>query len=152
MTNESYDMQLSALRQEIEDNDGQPAIVDKAVAVILESGRESAVSDFLSLLSDDVKYDEGMFSVIHAAESFEDSTYVKSLLFSFSRLSSKSPRWASIVLMRALNSASTQREIVSQLREAAPEIKNSLREMCKLINEVSPQFLSKTTPVLIAAH
>jgi hypothetical protein len=148
---ETYDMTLEALRKEIETDGARPIEIDKMVSLLLANGNENIAADLLASLSDNAAYDEGMFTLIHAAESLDDDKYVHSLLSVFSRLAETAPRWASIVLMRVLNSESTRREIVAQLREAAVPIKQAVRVMCERINAVSPQFLSKTTPVLIAA-
>lgn len=106
------------------------------------------------MLSDKAEYDEGMFSIIHAVESLDETpygSYVSALLSVFPTLSAASPRWASIVLMRVMNSDASRHELVRQLRDAAAPIKESVRSMCERINEVSPEFLSKTIPVTLAA-
>jgi hypothetical protein len=92
-----------------------------------------------------------MFTLIHAAESSDDSTYVHALLSVFCDLVESAPRWASIVVMRVLNNDSARHEMVSQLRGASTETKEAFRLMCERINSVSPQFLSKTTSVSLAA-
>jgi hypothetical protein len=148
---EAYENTLGALRREIETGGARPAVIDEAVSKLLASGDGRTPAVLLSLLSDRAKHDEGMFSLIHAAESVDDKTYVQALLSVFPKLLSSSPRWASIVLMRVLNSSTAQLEMVRQLRNAPTPIKESVREMCGRINEVSPQFLSKTTPVSVAA-
>jgi hypothetical protein len=149
--NERYEMLLAALRQEIKMDGARPAKIDAAATAMLATGDARIASDLLSLLSDQAAYDEGMFTLIHTAESFDDTTYVRSLLSVFPELVNSSPRWASIVLMRVLNSDATRREAVDQLRKASEPIKQSVKIMCERINEVRPQFLSKTAPVLIAA-
>jgi hypothetical protein len=107
--------------------------------------------NLLALLSDNAEHDEGMFSLIHAAESYDDGVYVHALLSVFPRLASAAPRWASIVLMRVLNNSTAQLEMVRQLRDAPTLIKESVREMCGRVNEVSPQFLSKTIAVTLVS-
>lgn len=148
---EAYERRLMELRREIEMGGARPAIIDTAVNDLLADGDEQLPSHLLSLLSDDAEYDEGMFSLIHAAETYDDSVYVRALLCVFPGLASAAPRWASIVLMRVLNDSSAQLEMVRQLRDAPTLIKDSVREMCGRVNEVSPQFLSKTIPVTLAS-
>jgi hypothetical protein len=148
---EAYEHSLADLRREIETGGARPAVIDTAVNELLANSNERLPSDLLSLLSDRAKYDEGMFSLVHAAESYDDSAYVHALLSVFPHLVSSAPRWASIVLMRVLNSESARSEIVRQLRDAPMSIKEAVRDMCGRINEVSPQFLSKTIPVTLAA-
>jgi hypothetical protein len=146
-----YDSELQALRREIEIGGTRPSVIDGHVDAVLTEGGETLAADLLTSLSDKAEYDEGMFSLIHAAESIDDTRYVSALLSVFPTLSASSPRWASIVLMRVLNSSQAQRELVRQLRDAPAPIKELLRSMCERINEVSPEFLSKTVPVTLAA-
>lgn len=147
----TYDIEIGALRKEIESGGAKPSAIDDAVSSLLAFNDDRMPHDFLSLLSDTAEYDEGMFSLIHAAESVDNRTYVKALLSAFATLAKSSPRWASIVLMRALNNDMTRHELVGQLRTASPTIKDPIRKICLQINQVSPQFLGKTAPVLIAA-
>lgn len=146
-----YDIELQALRREIETGGARPSVIDDHVDALLTEGRDTLAEDLLASLSDEAEYDEGMFSIIHAAESVDDTLYVSALLAAFPALSASSPRWASIVLMRVLNSNQAQHELVRQLRDASAPIKESVRVMCERINEVSPNFLSKTLPVTLAA-
>lgn len=148
---ETYEHCLADLRREIEAGGARPAVIDIAVNELVTEGDERLPSDLLSLLSDNAEYDEGMFSLIHAAEACDDSAYVRALLSVFPDLVRSSPRWASIVLMRVLNGPSAQAEMVRQLRTAPASAKEAVRMMCDRINSVSPQFLSKTVPVTVAA-
>jgi hypothetical protein len=148
---EAYDSTLERLRTEIDAGGARPSVIDEAVSTLFANGNRSTAADLLSLLSDNAEYDEGMFSLIHAAESFDKSTYVQALLSVFPRLVMSSPRWASIVLIRVLNNSQAQLKLVRQLRNAPLPVKESVRDMCERINGVSPQFLSKTTPVSLAA-
>lgn len=91
-----------------------------------------------------------MFSIIHAAESTNDSAYVQAMLLAFPELVRSAPRWASIVFMRVLNNSSSQLELVRQLRVSSVSVKELVHDMCRRINDVSPQFLTKTTPVALA--
>jgi hypothetical protein len=146
-----YDSELQALRREIDTGGARPAVIDAHVDALLTEGGDTLVEDLLSSLSDEAEYDEGMFTLVHAAESIADTPYVSALLMVFPTLLAASPRWASIVLMRVMNSDASRRELVRQLRDASAPIKESVREMCERINGVSPEFLSKTIPVTLAA-
>jgi len=147
----AYEHSLANLRFEIERGGARPNVVDTAVNELLMNGNERLPGDLLSLLSDSAEYDEAMFSIVHAAESVDDATYVSALLSVFPQILSSAPRWASIVLMRVLNSGSAQTEMVRQLRDAPDIIKDSVREMCDRINKVDPKFVSKTIPVTLAS-
>lgn len=149
--NEAYKNNLADLRHEIETGGARPSVIDERVDALLSNGSATLTEDLLASLSDKAEYDEGMFSIIHAAESIADAPYVSALLSIFPTLSVSSPRWASIVLMRVMNSDPTRHELVRQLRGASLPIKESVRSMCERINGVSPEFLSKTVPVTLAA-
>lgn len=149
-----YDNELQALRCEIETGGARPSVIDDRVDALLTEGGAALAEDLLALLSDKAEYDEGMFSIIHAVESLDETpygSYVSALLSVFPTLSASSPRWASIVLMRVMNSDASRHELVRQLRCAPAPTKESVRIMCERINEVSPEFLSRTVPVTIAA-
>ena len=148
-----YDSELQALRREIEMGGARASIIDEHVDALLTEGGNNLAADLLSTLSDQAEYDEGMFSLIHAAESLDATpyaSYVSALLSVFPILFASSPRWASIVLMRVMNSDATRHELVRQLRDAPTSIKEPVRVMCGRINEVSPEFLSKTVSVTLA--
>lgn len=147
----TYEKCLADLRCEIEIGSAYPVVIDVAVNEIVMEDDERLPSDLLSFLSDNAQYDEVMFSLIHAAEACDDSTYVRALLSVFPNLMASSPRWASIVIMRVLNGSSAPAEMVRQLRTAPASVKEAVRDMCERINSVSPQFLSKTAPVTVAA-
>ena len=149
-----YDSELQALRCEIETEGARPSVIDSHVDALLTEGGENLAEDLLALLSDKAEYDEGMFSIIHAVESLDEApfaSYVSAILSVFPTLSASSPRWASIILMRVMNSDASRHELVRQLRDARAPIKESVRSMCDQINEVSPEFLSKTVPVTLAS-
>tara|TARA_R110000868_G_scaffold125948_1_gene332363 strand:+ start:114 stop:578 length:465 start_codon:yes stop_codon:yes gene_type:complete len=149
-----YNNELQALRREIETGGARPSVIDDRVDALLTEGGATLAEDLLALLSDKAEYDEGMFSIIHTVESRDEipyRSYVSALLSVFPTLSASSPRWASIVLMRVMNSDASRHELVRQLRNAPAPTKESVRIMCERINEVSPEFLSKTVPVTIAA-
>lgn len=110
---------------------------------------QNIILDLLLLLSDAAEHDEGMFSIIHAAD---DEEYIRALLAAFVDMMRSAPQWTFIVLMRALNSRSTQLELVKQLRGAPLKTKQSVDEMCEWINEISLEFLSTTVPVTLAAR
>jgi predicted transcriptional regulator len=105
----------------------------------------------IALFRDNAQYDELMFSIIHGLEVFDDQTYVREILRGAASLCSKSPRWASILFMRMLNSEPTRLELVRQLRDAQPEVKSVIKSLMEKINDRSVQFLPKTAVVLAAA-
>lgn len=148
----NYQEALESLQQEIQQGGARPAIVDAAIVELSENPGEHLTKDLLLQLSDHAEHDESMFSIIHAAEASNDEDYVRALLEVFADIYRSSPRWTSIVLMRVLNSRSTQLEMVRQLRNASASTKGAVKEMCQRISDVSPEFLSKTVPLVLAAE
>jgi hypothetical protein len=110
-----------------------------------------SIMPMLGLFRDDALYEEVMFSIIHCVEMFDDSTYVKHIIQGAQNLCEKSPRWASILFMRILNSEPTRLELVKQLRSATIEAKAAIKDLVEKMNARSVQFLPKTTAVIIAA-
>lgn len=151
---EAYDGELQALRGEIDAGGARPSVIDRRIDALLSEGGDSLAVDLLASLSDMAEHDEGMFSIIHAVESLDETPYrlyVRALLAAFLTLMSRAPRWASIILMRVMNTDASRYELVRQLREAPAPTKEAVRVMCERINAVSPEFLSKTVPVTLAA-
>lgn len=127
-------------------------VIDKALAQVMAHRDKACILPLLYLLDDSTQQDEGMFSIIHAVESFDDKTYVKELLVALPKLRLSSPKWASILLMRGLNNENIKKIIVQELERADREIKDSAAWLCEKINERNPKFLQKTMPVLLAAR
>ena len=149
-----YDRELHALRREIQLEGARPTIIDRYVQALLTCGGDNLAADLLTALSDEAAYDEGMFSLIHAAESLDGApfgSYVFALLSIFPALMASSPRWASIVLMRVMNDDSSRHELVRQIRAAPAPTREAVRVMCDRINAVSPEFLRRTVPVTLAS-
>lgn len=153
MMSDLYYLQLEELRREIKMKGARPSLIDNHIEALLAEGGDELMADLLLVLSDDSEYHEGMFSLVHAAESLDVPPfvhYVRTLLSIFPMLLASAPRWTSIVLMRVMNSDATRHELIRQLRDTPKSVKSAVREMCDQINEASPEFLSKTTSVLIA--
>jgi len=133
---------------------GATAVTDleMAIADVLAFHDPSCIVPLLMALNDRAEFDEGMFSLIHAAESFDDDVYIQEFLRSAAELQPNSPRWASIVLMRILNNQNTRDILVRQLRAADIETKLAIAWLCEKINEQSASFLSKTLPVILATR
>ena len=138
------------LRQAI--SSGDVRAVDDAVANIISLGNVGALGILLSALDDNAEYDEGMFSIIHASESFPDPYYIKGFLDYLPTLVNTSPKWASILLMRILNDEKSRRNLVREMASCQIEEKAAVEWLCNQINKRDVRFLSKTTPVLVSAR
>lgn len=144
--------QIERLR-EIETNrdDSYVERFESVLATIADLNDPESIVALAEFFDDDAEFDELMFSIIHTIEVHDDETYVRELLKAAPRLCSRSPRWASIVFMRVLNSDATRKELVLQLRNSPAATKEALRNLMEKINERGVEFMAKTTPVIIAA-
>lgn len=132
---------------------GEAAVktLDSAITDVLAFRDPACISPMLLALNDEAEFDEGMFSLIHAAESFDDEIYVRVFLRAIPNLQATSPRWASIILMRVLNNQATRDILTRMVRQESTEVKVAIRWLCEKINEKNPTFLTKTLPIFLAA-
>jgi len=128
--------EVNRLLDELEQSAGQPGIV----------------AGLYRLLDDSFLFDGPLFRFVHVAERANTPTYVAELLNVAPTLILSAPKWASIILMRVLNHQPTRDELVRQLTKAAPHQKASMRRLMDAINAESPDFLARTTPVIVAAE
>jgi len=153
MNSESLDSALLALQAIVQNESGLSVQeLDAALARVAAFGSPRTAAPLLKLLDDQAQQDERMFSLIHAAEAFDDDAYVPELLTVLPSLRERSPKWASIVLLRALNNEHTRVALVHAVRNAASPIREAVQWLCERINERGAQFLSKTLPVLLAVR
>ncbi|WP_090313469.1 Imm30 family immunity protein [Duganella sp. CF517] len=124
--------------------------IDISLKSIAEERDPVSVAFLLLSLEDDFQFDEGMFSVIHTAETFDDREYVAGFLNAIPHMLTTAPKWASIVLTRILNSEETKRELIRALVKSNASIKKSVEDLCNRINDQGTDFLSKTVAVLVA--
>lgn len=135
-------------------NEGESIEIKKFEMILNEIANlrsPQAVIPLMRLFRDDAQYDELMFSIIHCIEALDDKNYVNQVLLGVPEILRKSPRWASIIFMRIINSEPTRLELIRQVRDCNSDIKNSVRILMEKINARSLQFLPKTTSIIIAA-
>jgi hypothetical protein len=102
------------------------------------------------MLNDETE-DDAMWSLVHAIERFDDATYVRQFLAALSGIVVGSSRWASILMMRLLNSDTSRAELIRQIRKAPVETRKAAAFICEGINSRDIRFMAKTTGVLVAA-
>lgn len=141
---------LNTLRQVIEKGGGTLAI-DAALAPVAAAVDPRTITPLLMMLreTDD---DYGMWSIVHAAEQFDHSTYISGFLAALPDMASASPYWASITTMRVLNSDEARAELVRQLKRSPVAAKDAARRVCEQINERDLAFMAKTAAVLAATR
>ena len=126
--------------------------LDRAVAELASRPTPAYIVPLLLLLDDEAAHDEAMFSLIHAAEAFDDGDYVPELLEALPTLRGKAPKWASIVLTRTLNSPPTRESLVRAVRGASQESKEAILWLCQRIDERSSSFRGRTAALAMAAQ
>ena len=131
-------------------NEGYVERFERALASIAELRDPECIVLLAGFLNDESDFDELMFSIIHTIEMHEDVIYCQELLKAAPTLCVHSPRWASILFMRILNSDPTCAELLRQVKNAPMSTKNAVRILMEQINQRSEEFVAKTSPVIIA--
>jgi hypothetical protein len=120
---------LRRLEQLVREMGGSAPAIDAAIGPVLAANDASVIGPLLLLLRDDADED-GMWSILHAAESFDDEPYVRDVLRVLPLLNETSGRWSEIVIIRILNSEPTRAHLIRQLGLAPEETKGTLRSVC----------------------
>lgn len=81
-----------------------------------------------------------MWSLLHAAESFDDEPYVRDALRVLPLLNESSKRWSEILIMRIINSETAQAQLVREVRIAADERRAAVRSVCGRIHGNNPRL------------
>lgn len=140
---------IATLRQiQLEQSGDFVARFESVLADVASMNDRACIGLLCALLDDEAEFDELMFSIIHTIESFEDAVYALEIVKAAPRLCDRSPRWASIVFMRILNSPTTTTTLIDALRNGTAEQCESVGVLMRKINNVSEAFIDKTQPVL----
>ena len=124
---------------------------EQVLEQIMSLGNADSILPLLEFLDDDSSFDELMFSIVHSIEVFNDKVYIAKILKGVSDLYERSPRWASIIFMRILNSENSRLELILQIRNYDQATKMTIRHLMEKINSRGMQFVAKTAPVIKAA-
>ena len=124
--------------------------IDAALEPVASACDPRTIAPLLLMLNDETE-DESLWSLVHAAEQFEDAIYISHFLSAFSGVVVASTRWASIIMMRILNSDTSRAELIRQVRVAPTDTQKSTAFICGAINERDARFSEKTAGVLIAS-
>lgn len=106
------------------------------------------IGQVLPLFDDDAEYDEMMFSIIHIIERFDDATYVKEIVDHLGSFFDQSPRWAVIVLMRILNSASTKDAFADYITSLPADKRQTVRKAVEAVRRKNIKFESSCNSLL----
>lgn len=133
------------------DNFGDVEAVDTALAEVKAFNDPSVIRPLIWLIEDSAQYDEAIFSIIHSIESFDDDVYISEVLKELPYLVHKSPKYASILFKRILNSDRARENLTEKLYSTSSEIKSAVLYIIEIINKESSTFLEKTVGVMVAA-
>ncbi len=138
---------VNALKKEMSEREIRKA--EMILYEICDQNNSQSIKLLIKLLDDDFEFDEFMFSIIHCIEKFEIHAYVHNLLKTIPESIYRSPRWASILHMRILNSPHALLAYIKEIKEnATRDQKKSIEHLLDSINKVDPEFLAKTVPLL----
>lgn len=120
---------------------------EQILADILKLNDPNCIPELIKFLDDETDFDEVMFSIIHTIEFFEDESYVSGVIKSLPDFFIKSPRWASIIHMRILNSQSTLDAFTKEIRTATKSKREAVEKLLEKINLKSERFIDKTSAI-----
>jgi len=121
--------ELSNLRRVIADG-GTALEIDDTLLPLLTHSDPCIISPILTLLNKSGDQD-GMWSILHTAESFEGSPYITGMLTALPLLSRIYPWWAQTLVIRVLNSEKYTSELSAQLRDAPALTKEVAAAICE---------------------
>lgn len=125
---------------------------ERILSEIFSLKEPNTISQALLLLDDRCVFDELMFSVIHGIEEFDDDIYVHHILEGFAILYARDPKWASVIVMRILNSENCRRELTRQVQSFDTNTKAIVKTVLERIADRRSEFLAKASEVLSAAR
>lgn len=125
--------------------------IDAALRPIAAARDPRSIAPLLLMLND-AHDDDGMWSILHAAEDFADADYVPALLAASPGLVAASPQWASIILIRVLNADATRTELVRRLAAAPPDQRDAVAGWCDTLRRTDARFAAASGAVRRAAQ
>ena len=123
--------------------------IDDALLPLLAHSDPRIIEPILLLLNESSDQD-GMWSIVHSAESFSCPDYIKSFLSAVPELKQTCFWWTEILLIRILNSEECRADLIEQLRNAPAATKDCVSAICEKIRE-DERFYDKTASVLAVA-
>ena len=145
---------LDKLIEELKDimsqtnEDGFVTKFENKLEEIYSTDNPAMISKLLDVMDDKFEFDELMFSIIHTIESFDDFTYIQELFISMPDFVLKSPRWASIIVMRIINSSQTLKVFLDSLEILSPKKKEVLKLLLNSMAKRGSEIEKKVNPIL----
>lgn len=153
MTAHRLEQVINGLSKEIQINHfNNVENIDTKLAEIMAFNDYSVIRPLARLLEDNAEYDEAIFSIIHCIESFEDNIYLNEIINELPYLVDKSPNWATVLLIRIINSNTARECLTKKVFLTTPAIKSSILFLLKRINEEVPTLSEKIIPLMRIAN
>ncbi|HEV8239890.1 MAG TPA: Imm30 family immunity protein [Thermoanaerobaculia bacterium] len=121
---------------------------EDVLARIAAEADPDSIESLLAFFEEKPLYDEPMFSIVHTIEAFDDNTYVDRMVVGMPSLSARSPRWASILQMRIMNSEPTYAAYLGRLANATPEECSAAARVASAVAAKQPRFGSRVQMLL----
>jgi Immunity protein 30 len=137
---------INKLHYIIQEND-DIVDIDDFENILVEIGATNApdyISQSLLLFDDNYQYHELMFSIIHFIEHANNVLYCEQVLATIPAFIQKAPDWASIVIMRILNSEEVCQVFIALCIHSKPIQKASIKHLLDQINTRGPEYLVRT--------
>lgn len=124
-------------------NEDEIAEFDFALAELPEQSEDNVayLTKLFDVFVDDCDQPEVMWGLLHFVESFDDETYISSLLLSIDDLLSKAEDWLEIILARVLNNDDSRNQLILALK-SRPKTEN------KTVIELLEKFKTDEEPEL----
>jgi hypothetical protein len=137
-----YETKLRALRSSIAAAEGAPFSIEPELSDLLSSGQDEPglASDLLLSLSDGA-HSGAMYSLVHAAEGLQPSTYTSTLLPLLPELVRRSPNWSLELLRRIMNGDGTFNELVRLVKAAPAPVKEAVRIVATSNDAIHPDYM-----------
>ena len=132
---------VQRLEQIVRNGGADASAIDAALQSVLAARDPAVVGSLLLLLSDSAN-DDAMWSLLHAAESFDDDQYARDALRVLPVLNEASPRWSEIVLTRLVNSDGAREVLVRQAVLSTAERRAALRAISTRIDRANSRLAS----------
>ncbi|WP_081408302.1 Imm30 family immunity protein [Acinetobacter sp. BMW17] len=140
---------LNSLSKEIQINHfNNVEKIDTKLAEIMAFNDCSVIRPLVRLIEDNAQYDEAVFSIIHSIESFKNDAYIVEIINEFTYMVKKAPNWATILLIRILNSKTARECMIDKVSLTTPAIKDSILFLLQRINAEKPNFFEKTAALM----
>ncbi|MFN4097664.1 MAG: Imm30 family immunity protein [Sphingomonas sp.] len=144
------DGELNELRR-VARSGGSALMIDDALLPVVALDDPKLIPGLLELLSEEGDQD-GMWSILHVAENFAERDYVRGLLDALPTLARTSKEWASVLVIRVLNSGTCRIQLATFLRHSPPITKGVVAGICDAICREDIGFAPKAASVLAAAR